>query len=793
MLNAESHQSAKNRAPSGHANAFSVEVASLAPLDVRSFRVVERMSSYFEIEVVAYSEDASLDSEGIVGKAAAFEVRDGRHPRIWKGLCNHFEQVDVAPQGLSSYRLIVVPTLWLLTQRRNYRIFQQLSEPDIALTILREWGIEPVVRLERAHKTRKYRVQYGESDYAFISRILEDAGVAFYFDEHSELVLNEVPQSNEAREELPFHQDAANHDGFGHRSDYATAVKISHRVRPGKYTIRDHDYRQPASYPLLSEAKIPDDLESRLERFHYVDGAFLFGTSQGASTPSADDRGKTRHDEVEGSRVARKRLEAKRSAGRRVTFTTNAQDVSPGTVVAIGEHPHAALGSSKLLVLSTELLGDTEGVRTLQRRCIACSAELPYRPPLSTPKPRVMGVESATVVGRAGEEIHTDEFGRIRVHFHWDRYSQMDERSSCWIHVNQPWAGAGFGGITLPRVGQEVIVEFIHGDPDRPVVVGRLYTGTQPVPYSLPGNKTQSGLRSNSSPGGGGYNELMFEDSKGNERVNIQAEKDMSTLVKHDQTLLVKHDQTEVVKHDRRRLVENDETTVIVHDRTEEVQHDETLHILNDRKEKVDHDETIVIGHDRKEQVQNDEAIEVLHDRMEHVAHDETVAIDNNRAHKIGVDMLEIVGKNRMRQVGKNQVVEVGDNSELKIGESQVTVVGADRTTEIAKDDATTVGKNQSLNVGHALSINVGKSASTSVALSSSEQVGAAKSTLVGGAYSISVGGISSEQVGLVKSIVAGAMISIKCGASSITMDAAGNITIAGVNVVLTGKTINLN
>jgi type VI secretion system secreted protein VgrG len=215
-------------------------------------------------------------------------------------------------------------------------------------------------------------------------------------------------------------------------------------------------------------------------------------------------------------------------------------------VMSMTGHPHDALGDGKaLLIVESSLNGTQSG--EWGHHCEARGTEVPFRPEVVTPKPSVNGVESATVVGQKGEEIHTDEFGRVRVHFHWDRESKMDENSSCWIHVSQAWGGAGYGGSNLPRVGQEVLVDFLGGDPDRPVIVGRVYTNLQKTPYKLPANKTQSGLKSNSTGGGGGYNEVMFEDAEGKELVNIQAQRDLTKLVKRDATHTVKNNQTTTV------------------------------------------------------------------------------------------------------------------------------------------------------------------------------------------------------------------------------------------------------
>ncbi|AKT38538.1 type VI secretion system Vgr family protein [Chondromyces crocatus] len=548
---------------------LAVNVASGDILDIREFTVHEKMSSLFDVTLTALCENPSVDFDAILGQPARFMLFsgiEGTHQRTWTGICNEFSQIAVEEEGASTYRLNIVPDLWYLTQRRNYRMFQQISEPDIVLELLAEWEIEPELKIDKgAYKKRKYRVQYAESDYAFMCRMLEDAGITFYFaqmGDETRLVLSDAPHVAEARPPIAFRDNpmVADHE-------HVTHVRVGQKVRPGRYTLRDHDYRRPSAYKLgASAAASRVSIEDKLERFHYTPGAFLFNADRGEDTASADDKGKTRTDEGEGAKIAQKRLEAKQGSGSIVSFETNAHDLAPGVVTSFLDHPRADLEPGQmLLVAESTLSGTPNGEWT--HHCEARRTRTPYRPALVTPRPKVIGVESATVVGPAGEEIHVDEFGRVRVHFHWDRESQMNDSSSCWIHVSQPWGGAGFGGMNIPRVGQEVIVDFLGGDPDRPVIVGRVFTNLQKVPYKLPANKTQSGWKSNSTGNTGGYNELMFEDSAGKELVRVQAERDMNTLVKNDATTTIRHDRKTFVLNDDLEVVTGFQTQVVGKDR----------------------------------------------------------------------------------------------------------------------------------------------------------------------------------------------------------------------------------
>jgi type VI secretion system secreted protein VgrG len=726
-------------------------------LDITEFAIHERMSDLFEVKLTVLSNDPHLDFDEIVGHPAAFSIHGSSittaTARYFSGIASNMEQVAATPRGASTYELTLVPVLWLLTQRRNHRMFQQLSELEIVKKLLGEWGIEPRLEISSVHKTRKYRVQYAESDYRFFCRMLEDAGISFYFEQEgteTRLVLSDAPQIREPHQPaLRFHENTTHTRDLEH----ATKLRIGQKVRPGRYTIGDHDTRLSPNLPLTASAKLADGgVEDRLERFHYAPGAFHFGSDKGESTPSADDHGKARTDVDEGERVAKKRLQAKRADARVITFETNATDIGPGVIVHIVDHPRAEVASKKglLIVASTWSGKSTESwTRTLEARF----ADAPFVPKLVTPRPKVSGVECATVVGPDGDEIHTDEFGRVRVHFHWDRESQMNQRSSCWIPVSQAWGGAGYGGSNLPRIGQEVIVDFLGGNPDKPVITGRLYTKFQGTPYKLPDNKTQSGWKSNSTHKTGGYNEVMFEDAAGIELLRIQAEKDLHKLVKNDENV--------TIGHDREKLVKNDDRHTVGHNRTKLVQNDEDVTIGNDRTKLVKNDDNLTVGNDRTKLVQ--------------------------------MSSREVVGQNRTRSVGVNENVSIGSNHTLNVGTDQSVSIGSNHSTSVGADHSTSVGGSQSTNVAASQSTRVGGAQTTRVGLMSAETIGLVKALTVGGAYEVTVGGMmqtnvmmtATESVGMNKTITVGKELTIVCGKSKAVLDQAGNIAFTGEKIAL--------
>jgi type VI secretion system secreted protein VgrG len=526
---------------------LSITIQTGDPLDVRDFTVEEHINHLFVVSVVALSTNQNIDLEAAIGMPATFTLREGEG-RTWSGICSEIRQVSIEEGGAARYRVVIAPRLWLLTHRKNHRIFQFQTELAIALQILKEWDIVPQLRIGETYKPRKFKVQYDETDFDFVNRMFEEAGISYFFADGGTMVVTDAPQAGPVRERpLQFNAEPMSGD-----TNYATSVQAVRRVAPGKATLQDHDYRKPATYKMAQSAAAGVPAEQAIEAFDFQEGQFLFASPESGEKAS-DDRGTTRSDEAAGAALAKKRLAAKRFGAKEVTFEARAIDLTVGSVVGISGHARADFESERLLVLGLTTSGHADGGWSTS--CEATLASEPFHPPMRTPRPAALGVESATVVGPPGEEIHCDEFGRVRVHFHWDRESQMDDKSSCWMHVNQPWGGAGFGGSMLPRVGQEVLVQFLGGDPDRPVVTGRVYTNLQPTPYTLPDNKTQSGFRTNSTGGGGGFNELMMEDKLGQELLRMRAEKDMLSRINNDKT-------TSIGRHRRSTIDGNDKEAV---------------------------------------------------------------------------------------------------------------------------------------------------------------------------------------------------------------------------------------
>jgi type VI secretion system secreted protein VgrG len=538
-----------------------VSFQSGVELFVTHFAVEEHLSAAFLIQLDA-SGPADIDPRGIVGRGVVFAIQGLGGRRVWTGVCTRITQTQRMTGSSSAYAVTIGPALWLLSRRSNYRAYQNLSVPEIAQSLLAEWGISPILRLDlAAYPKLEYRVQYGETDYNFLRRQLAEAGISFSFAcsedkeskvEETRLVLSDAIEHSEPRaQSLPFVVDS----GLSNREEQVAELTVTSEVRPGHITLRDHDFRRPM-YGLFGQQTTKVEPESLLEQYVYEPGVSAAAGKADGSTPVADQP--LAYRQTDGVATTRARLlgESLRPGGLAMHFTTSAVDLAPGMVIKVTGHAHPAVSSEKgLLVVEAWHSGAREG--EWSHTVLAVPATDPFRPPqaalssrgqdhtgdpdifaipLVPQKPHVAGIESAIVAGPKGEEIHVDELGRVRVRFHWDREDHGDQSSSCWVRVSQASAGAGFGTTFLPRVGQEVLVAFVGGDPDLPVVVGRVHSPTSPAPFILPKHKTRSGIRTTSSPGGRGFNEIMLDDAKGHEIVSLRAERDLLMAALHDRT-----------------------------------------------------------------------------------------------------------------------------------------------------------------------------------------------------------------------------------------------------------------
>jgi type VI secretion system secreted protein VgrG len=525
---------------------------------LESLSAYESVSEPFELTLDMISVNARVNPDQLLRKPVTVTVQlhDGT-TRFFHGVVRRFTQ-GPRVDPFVSYRAEVVPALWFLTLTTDCRVFQQLSVPDIVEQVLKEAGITDLrVALTGTYSPREYCVQYRESNFAFISRLLEEEGI-FYFFEHTEdkhtMVLADATSAVKPGPVESLEVTFGDNDTLilgGHIASF----EVENLVRPGKVTLADYNDTMPKKIEASSIGATAKASSKGLALYDYP-GKFDAAAS--------------------GDRFARLRLEAEEALACVATGVTNYRGLGSGQKLDVTGHYNGDVNQS-YHILSVTHSGFVGGYRAgaagasemgsrYESRFSAIPHKVPYRPIQRTPKAVVQGTQTAVVVGPSNEEIYVDKYSRVKVQFFWDRNGENNEKSSCWVRVSSAWAGKNWGAIHIPRIGQEVIVDFLEGDPDRPIITGRVYNAEQLPPYGLPDNGTQSGIKSRSSKKGGpeNANELRFEDLKGSEQIFLHAEKDLSTVVLNDETRDVQHDRTTTIKNnDTKTVKEGNESTTI--------------------------------------------------------------------------------------------------------------------------------------------------------------------------------------------------------------------------------------
>jgi type VI secretion system secreted protein VgrG len=509
-------------------------------LNFQNMKGREELGRLFELRVELLSEDGAIALDKVLGQNITLTIAytDDRK-RYFNGDVVEFRQLTKMVDKNYCYEALLRPRLWFLTCTSDCKIFQKKSAPDIIKAVLDDHGITDVKKsLSGTYNPREYCVQYDETDFDFISRLMEEEGIYYYF-EHDDgkhtLVLADslsAHQSLPGESTLPFMLNKP-----GYAKDLVSEWTVRQQVQSGKYVHTDYDFTKPRT-DLKSQSQISRTHgHAGMEIFHYP-GEYL---------QSAD-----------GTTLARTRIEELQSGWEIADGRTNAQMFSLGKLFKLKDHKREDQNREYLVTVAEyDLRMETSTAAGTQAgqvdadmgvyfdcRFSAIFSQRPFRTACTTPRPIVKGPLTAVVVGKSGEEIWTDQYGRVKVQFYWDRYGQKDENSSCWLRVAQVWAGKNWGGINIPRIGEEVIVEFLSGNPDEPIVTGRVYNAEQKVPYDLPANQTQSGVKTRSTKEGDGetYNELRFEDKKGEEQVYFHAEKNFDRVVENNDTLKVGFD-----------------------------------------------------------------------------------------------------------------------------------------------------------------------------------------------------------------------------------------------------------
>jgi type VI secretion system secreted protein VgrG len=646
-------------------------------LKVVRFEGQESMSELFYFQLEVAMEEIEPDFEAILGKPAMLTIEGDEGTRYVRGILSKFEQSG-EPTRLTQYRAELVPKIWLLGLHHKSRIFQEMKVQDIIEKVLKEDHISPnefKFNLKGSYDAREYCVQYRESDLAFISRLMEEEGIYYWFDHSKNQCVLTMGDDKSLHTPIDGDSKLVFHSVTGQEPDYEHIIhfRYAQAVRPGEVMLRDFDFKKPK---LDLTAKDTADRDTDLQIYDYPGEYTEPGT---------------------GATLSKIRLQEAQTPRKVAEGKSNCKRLLPGFKFTMEEHLWSDLNQEYLLTrvlhFGTQIQTFKEAAGTTAANeyraefsCIPSSVQ--FRPARVTPRPLISGSQTAIVTGPSGEEIYPDEHGRVKVQFHWDREGKKNEKSSCYIRVSQTWAGPAWGAIIIPRIGQEVIVQFLEGNPDCPIITGTVYNGANKPPFGLPGGKSQAGFKSNSTLGGGGYNEFIMDDTKGKELIRVHGQYDMDTTIEHD---LREH-----VLNNRSRDVKVDETISIGANQTYSIGKNQTG--------TVDVDKTIKVGSNHTENIGADMKIE------------------------IGANLTEKVAASYSEEVGTTLDVKVGTAMTLTVGAALVESVGASNSLSISDGRETTVGQDDTLEAGQKITIKAGDKI---IALGTNEvQISGAKITI---------------------------------------------------------------
>jgi type VI secretion system secreted protein VgrG len=567
---------------------FNLSIEGLAnDLQVFSLTGREAINQPFSFDIELVSEQPSLDLETLMHKPAFLQLSpdgNGIHGQI------HRAAQGDSGKRLTRYAVTLKPQLANLAHRINQRIFQNLNVPRIIGTVLEEHGIQSnayIFNLGAIYPERIYCVQYDESDLQFIQRLCEEEGIHYHF-QHSATAHKLVFGDNQAvfpkLTPVAYQQDS----GMVASDRVIRRFDLRLETRTSRTTRRDYDFEKPR---ITLESEHRDDVIPNLEDYDYP-GRFIH-------------RERGRH-------LAKRALERHRSDYQLAKGESDQPLLVSGHFLPLTRHTKTRWNDLWLLtevhhqgkqpqVLEESVTSDTASLKDdfhqgYRNRFQATPWDVPNRPPLRHPKPRILGSQSAVVTGPEGEEIHCDQYGRVKVQFHWDRQGQSDDKTSCWLRVSSAWAGAHYGGIAIPRIGMEVVVTFLEGDPDQPLISGCLYHKANTAPYELPTNKTRSTFKTMSSPGGGGFNELRIEDKKGQEQIFLHAQRDWDEHIEHDQKIRVGNERHDTVEQNSYSEFKAEEHHTVYADRKVQARADDHLTVAANQHVRIGSGQFIEAG-----------------------------------------------------------------------------------------------------------------------------------------------------------------------------------------------------
>jgi type VI secretion system secreted protein VgrG len=656
---------------------------------LQGFTGREGISKLFSFHLDLLSDKNDISFKDIIGQRVTIRVllSDGSSERYFNGFVSRFAQSG-AGTTLTNYQMEVVPWLWFLTRSADCRIFQNETIPDIIQEVFKTAGYTDFKSsLTATYQPLEYCVQYRETDFNFASRLMEQYGIFYYFEHEDGKHTLVLADSASVHTPCP-DQESANYNqssGDLDSEDVVTAWHIEQELRTGKYSLTDYNFETPSTSLMAGEPTVVNvGGNSNFEIYDYP-GIHLTQSDGGSVAKLRMQEEEASHMMISGSSVCR----AFTSVYKFDLKEHYRDDANDSYVLTEVQHV-ATVGSYSP--------GDSDTPAHYSNHFTCIPASVPFRPPRVTPKPFVQGPQTALVVGKSGEEIWVDKYGRIKVQFYWDRLGTKDENSSCWIRVSQPWGGKGWGSMWIPRMGQEVVVSFVEGDPDRPLITGRVYNADQTVPYELPAHQTVSTFMSRSSKGAGtpNYNELRFEDLKGSEQIFINAERDMDQRVEVDS----------------REFVGSNRHLNVGANQTENIGADKHITVAANHVESIGKNMSLTVGTDLMESIGNDQHLNVANNLQENIGKDVHTNIGANQIENIGTALHLTIGANRVESVGKDLSLTIGSNRKESVGSNLDLSVGSNRTEQVGGNQSLSISSNSDEKIGSNYALTAGQNVS---------------------------------------------------------------------------------
>jgi type VI secretion system secreted protein VgrG len=722
-------------------------------------------SSDFQLELLSAQKEP-INFDEILGKNVTVRVKlQDDSIRHFNGFVTRFAAGGRMGRYLR-FTATVSPWAWFMTRTADCRIFQDKTVREILEEVFADHPMADFkFELMESYEKWTYCVQYRETDFNFVSRLMEHEGIYYYYrhiDGAHTMVLTDSIDKHEPFPGYDCIKFIRPQELVRPEIEHISSWDFAREVQPGVFALDDYDFERPAVDLRLNRPVPRKYTPSDYEWFEYP-GFFT----------------KKKH----GEQLAQVRGEEFGSQFERGFGESNARGIHVGSVFQLENYSRDDQ-NCKHLVVSTEHDLEYSDYEAMPEpsgsdyRCkfVAMTTAQQFRPKRLTPKPFVQGPQTAVVVGPSGEEIYTDKYGRVKVQFHWDSRGKNDEQSSCWIRVSHPWAGKGWGSVATPRIGQEVIVDFLEGDPDQPIITGRVYNADNQPPFGFPAGAVISGIKSDTHKGAG-YNEMSFDDTAGTEKITIHGQYDMNTTVEHDQTSTVHNCRTDVVDVDDSESVGNNQTWSVGVNRDATIGSNETLTVGANR--------TVTVGANQTTSIGGNESLSVGAAKTETIAIAKALTIGAGYQVTVGAAMNESIGGAKGEQIGGAKIVAVGGISSENVGGSKSTNAGG------------SISEKAAANITNAAGGKFGASAGSDFAGSAGGKMGLS----AGGDFAVAGGAKGSIDMATELTLKCGsAMIVLKSGGevlikgTDITVDGSGKISIkAGGDMVLKGSSINEN